>query len=152
MRLCRGSKVLVAANLHDSGALMPHYTLQLLALLAALPRGSAFLSVYESGSTDDTGARAPLAPTLPTRVWDSAAWAFGWEVTANVTRSENRRILMLVIAARILLCHLDWHVKCTLQLPQCNCVRGCVQGCGWRSWRRWWRRSARRTAWSRTAA
>ena len=53
--LCRGSKVLVAANLHNSGALMPHYTLQLLALLAALPRGTAFLSVYESGSTDDTG-------------------------------------------------------------------------------------------------
>ncbi len=47
--------MLVAANLHNSGALMPHYTLQLLALLAALPRGAAFLSVYESGSTDDTG-------------------------------------------------------------------------------------------------
>ena len=52
----RGSKVLVAANLRSNAALMPHYTLQLAALLAALPRGAAFLSIYESGSTDDTGA------------------------------------------------------------------------------------------------
>jgi len=66
--LCRGSKVLVAANLHDSAALMPHYTLQLLALLAALPRGSAFLSVYESGSTDDTGTPFP-APSHSFAIW-----------------------------------------------------------------------------------
>ena len=52
----RGSKVLIAANLHNNAALMPHYTLQLAALLATLPRGAAYLSIYESGSTDDTGA------------------------------------------------------------------------------------------------
>ena len=63
---CRGSKVLVAANLHYSGALMPHYALQLLALLVALPRGDALLSIYESGSTDDTGA---LSRCLPPRFW-----------------------------------------------------------------------------------
>ena len=48
--------MLIAANLHNSVALIPHYSLQLLALLAARPPGSAFLSIYESGSSDATGA------------------------------------------------------------------------------------------------
>lgn len=54
---CRGEKVLIAANLHNSVALMPHYSLQLLALLAVRPPGSVFLSIYESGSSDATGAQ-----------------------------------------------------------------------------------------------
>lgn len=50
--------MLIAANLHNSAALMAQYSLQLLALLAVRPPGSAFLSIYESGSSDATGALA----------------------------------------------------------------------------------------------
>lgn len=69
-RSCRGEKVLIAANLHNSVALMPHYSLQLLALLAVRPPGSTFLSVYESGSSDATGAPdgSCTAESLPSRV------------------------------------------------------------------------------------
>ena len=52
---CRGERILIAANLHNSESLMPHYTLQLLALLAVRPPAATFLSIYESGSSDDTG-------------------------------------------------------------------------------------------------
>ena len=48
-------KVLLAANMHNNEDLLPHFTLQMLHLLASLPLGSAFLSIYESGSTDSTG-------------------------------------------------------------------------------------------------
>ncbi len=48
--------MLVAGNLRDSEELMPHLLLQLLAVLAYLPPHSAFLSLYESGSSDSTGA------------------------------------------------------------------------------------------------
>ena len=51
----RGDNVFLAANLRDNHALMPHYALQLLALVVARPAGSIFLSIYESGSKDDTG-------------------------------------------------------------------------------------------------
>ena len=53
--LHNNKKVLLAANMHNNEDLLPHFTLQMLHLLASLPLGSAFLSVYESGSTDSTG-------------------------------------------------------------------------------------------------
>lgn len=48
-------KVLLAANMRNNEDLLPHFSLQLLQLLAALPHRSAFVSIYESGSTDNTG-------------------------------------------------------------------------------------------------
>ena len=47
--------VLLAGNMHNNEDLLPHFTLQMLSLLSSLPVGSAFLSIYESGSTDSTG-------------------------------------------------------------------------------------------------
>ncbi len=57
-------QVLLAANLRDAEALLPHFILQLLQLLAVLPRDAAFLSIYESGSSDATGASRCCACTL----------------------------------------------------------------------------------------
>ena len=48
-------KVLIAANMHNNEELLPHYIAQLVHVLSLLPYGSAFLSVYESGSNDGTG-------------------------------------------------------------------------------------------------
>lgn len=56
MHVCRHGKLLLAANLKDAEALMPHLILQLAALLVYLPPQSAYLSIYESGSADSTGA------------------------------------------------------------------------------------------------
>lgn len=53
-----GARLFIASNLHDNEPLLPHYTLQLLQLLVALPPNSAYVSLYESGSADRTGARA----------------------------------------------------------------------------------------------
>ena len=50
-----GLRLLLANNLHNNEQLMPHYITQMLRLLALLPPGSAFVSVYESGSKDRTG-------------------------------------------------------------------------------------------------
>ena len=50
-----GNMVLLAANMHNNEELLPHFTLQLLDLLSSIPDGSAFVSIYESGSTDSTG-------------------------------------------------------------------------------------------------
>lgn len=52
-----GNKILLAANMHNNEDLLPHFTLQMLDLLSKLPLGRAFLSIYESGSTDSTGVR-----------------------------------------------------------------------------------------------
>jgi Cryptococcal mannosyltransferase 1 len=52
---CRYGQLLVAANLRDSEALMPHLILQLVALLVYFPQQTVYLSVYESGSRDATG-------------------------------------------------------------------------------------------------
>ena len=49
-------RVLLAANMHNNEELLPHYIAQLVHVLSLLPLGSAFLSIYESGSTDATGA------------------------------------------------------------------------------------------------
>lgn len=51
----KGRKVLLAANMHNNEDLLPHFTLQLLHFLTTAPSDSAFLSIYESGSTDTTG-------------------------------------------------------------------------------------------------
>ena len=53
-------RVLLAANMHDNEELLPHYVAQLIHVLALLPPGSAFLSIYESGSTDATGQPAAV--------------------------------------------------------------------------------------------
>lgn len=55
-----GNKILLAANMHNNEDLLPHFTLQMLDLLSRLPLGSAFLSIYESGSTDSTGVQTHL--------------------------------------------------------------------------------------------
>ena len=62
-----GLRLLLANNLHNNEALMPHYISQMLRLLALLPPGSAYVSIYESGSKDQTGARAPFHPRLTLR-------------------------------------------------------------------------------------
>ena len=51
------TQVLLAANVHNNEELLPHFILQLSHLLSVLPHGTAFLSVYESGSSDASGAR-----------------------------------------------------------------------------------------------
>jgi Cryptococcal mannosyltransferase 1 len=55
--VCRGA-CLFGSNLHNSEAILPNYILQLLVTLSILSRGgqTAFVSIYESGSTDNTAA------------------------------------------------------------------------------------------------
>ena len=55
LKLQTNGKVLLAANMHNNEDLLPHFTLQMLHLLASIPTGTAFLSIYESGSSDSTG-------------------------------------------------------------------------------------------------
>lgn len=50
-----GKRFFIASNLHNNEQLLPHFTLQLLSLLQQLPKGSTYVSIYESGSTDRTG-------------------------------------------------------------------------------------------------
>ena len=52
----RDKKIFIAANLHNNAALMPHFVTQLLLSVVSLTPGNAFVSLYESGSTDATGA------------------------------------------------------------------------------------------------
>ena len=54
--MLKGRKYLIAANFKDNEELLPHVIVQIWHLLAILPQGSAFLSIYESGSSDSTGA------------------------------------------------------------------------------------------------
>ena len=56
LRVSASHRVLLAANMHNNEELLPHYLAQLIHVLSLLPPGSAFLSIYESGSTDATGA------------------------------------------------------------------------------------------------
>ena len=55
INIYKNKMVLLAANMNNNEDLLPHFTLQLLHLLASIPLGNAFLSIYESGSTDGTG-------------------------------------------------------------------------------------------------
>ena len=50
-----GQRIFLASNLHNNEDLLPHYILQLLQLIVRLPVGSSYVSIYESGSTDETG-------------------------------------------------------------------------------------------------
>ena len=50
-----GQRIFFASNLHNNEDLLPHYILQLLQLIVRLPVGSSYVSIYESGSTDETG-------------------------------------------------------------------------------------------------
>ena len=59
-----GDKLLIASNLHNNEELLPHYILQLLGLLVQLPEGTAYVSIYESGSTDKSGGAAPVVDQL----------------------------------------------------------------------------------------
>ena len=45
------------ALFRNNEAVLPHIVLQIWRLAALLPQGSLFVSVYESGSTDETGSR-----------------------------------------------------------------------------------------------
>ena len=80
-----GTRLFLASNLHNNEALLPHYTLQLLQLLVGLSQGSAYVSIYESGSTDRTGGamppppcsqvtHAPMALTRSSRASCAAEW------------------------------------------------------------------------------
>ena len=46
---------MIAANLHNSADVMPHWMLQLLTFIVLRPPGAVSLSIYASGSTDATG-------------------------------------------------------------------------------------------------
>ena len=46
---------MIAMNLYNNAYLMPRIIHQMLSLLATLPHGTAFLSIYESNSADSTG-------------------------------------------------------------------------------------------------
>ena len=46
---------MIAMNLYNNAYLMPRIIHQMLSLLATLPHGTAFLSIYESNSGDSTG-------------------------------------------------------------------------------------------------
>ena len=48
-------RTFIAANLKESEDLMPHYVLQLLIAVSLLPKDQAYVSIYESGSHDNTG-------------------------------------------------------------------------------------------------
>ena len=63
LRTRPAQRVLLAANMHNNEELLPHYIAQLVHMLALLPPGSAFLSIYESGSTDATGACSSHRPS-----------------------------------------------------------------------------------------
>ena len=52
--LDRSSRLMVCADLHNSGAIMPNLVAQLTEAVSALPPANVFVSIYESGSTDAT--------------------------------------------------------------------------------------------------
>lgn len=57
-------KYLLAADMNNNEALLPHFMSQLLHFLSVMPQGSVFVSLYESGSTDSTGISHHLAASL----------------------------------------------------------------------------------------
>ena len=60
----KGGPVLIAADVSNAELVAPHLVVQAVHLLALLPRGRAFLSVYESGSSDSTREWLLLAKAL----------------------------------------------------------------------------------------
>ena len=61
-------RVLVAGLLTNTEALMPHYLLELLKFVTAMPSGNVFVTLYESGSTDLTGLAAALVLLQPSQL------------------------------------------------------------------------------------
>lgn len=59
--LLEGNKYLIAANLKDNEAVLPHLIVQLWHTVSLLPRGSVFVSIYEDQSSDGTGETTTLA-------------------------------------------------------------------------------------------
>lgn len=60
LRLMQGQRVFIAANLHQSQDVLPHWIAELIRLVLALKKDTGvvdnlFVSIYESGSTDHTG-------------------------------------------------------------------------------------------------
>lgn len=53
-------RVLLAADIIDSAPLMPHFLTQTLLTAVRLAPGAVYVSIYESGSTDATGAAPAL--------------------------------------------------------------------------------------------
>ena len=79
--------------MHNNEEVLPHFILQLIHLFAVLPPETAFLSVYESGSKDSTGALfTPLScygtrmdgRCIPSRLdnhasgEDLSTWVYTW--------------------------------------------------------------------------
>lgn len=58
------SPILIAADFRDAAHVLPHWARQALALAARAPPGAAFISLYESGSADASGAWLGLAGRL----------------------------------------------------------------------------------------
>jgi hypothetical protein len=54
-------RVLLAADIINAAPLMPHFLTQTLLTAVRLAPGAAYVSMYESGSTDATGAPFPCA-------------------------------------------------------------------------------------------
>lgn len=77
-----GQRVFLASNLHNNEDLLPHYILQLLQLIVSLPVGSSYVSIYESGSTDQTGGDLQRA-----HVTALHAICCAWHVSAFKTGS-----------------------------------------------------------------
>lgn len=75
--LPNGQRLLVASNLHNNEDLLPHYILQLLHVLVQLPEGSAYVSIYESGSTDRSGKLGPT-PSLTMHVVSESPYCIGY--------------------------------------------------------------------------
>jgi hypothetical protein len=53
-----------AANLRNTAEMLPHFTTQMLFTVTTLPVGQAFVSIYESGSTDTTGVHSAWLPLI----------------------------------------------------------------------------------------
>ena len=52
--------VFIAANFRDNEEVLPHLIIQIWHTVALLPEGQAFISIYESGSTDNTSKSSAI--------------------------------------------------------------------------------------------
>ena len=59
--------------MHNNEEVLPHFILQLIHLFAVLPPETAFLSIYESGSKDSTGAISHRCPAID-HAWHTDAY------------------------------------------------------------------------------
>ncbi|KAK9812593.1 hypothetical protein WJX72_000003 [[Myrmecia] bisecta] len=89
-------KYLVAADMHNNEAVLPHYIIQLVHLMTVMPQGSTFLSVYESGSTDSTGAWLEVLISLIASLRVPHRIVIG----GSLTRAKNQDRIDFLAAAR----------------------------------------------------